>query len=201
MWSNMPGEGIGWRSQRYGSPWSESPGDKVQTRGKEQNHRTIANFYYLNTNRRKGLKKDQKKKEKGTAVSQKKTRKGFCPSSHQGMQEFQEAKVGSDIYCFPYRHIHLWAVQTVSLHFAIRRYRKPRTNFMANPILAPGRLQAPMAGPGSYTMGILHSIQSRILLCFSLEKNEQQCQSNLSKVSIKPEEKSRKMGAERRLLN
>ena len=69
MWSNMPGEGIGWRSQRYGSPWSESPGDKVQTRGKEQNHRTIANFYYLNTNRRKGLKKDQKKKEKGTAVS------------------------------------------------------------------------------------------------------------------------------------
>lgn len=43
----------------------ESPGDKVQTRGKEQNHRTIANFYYLNTNRRKGLKKDQKKKKKG----------------------------------------------------------------------------------------------------------------------------------------
>lgn len=42
------------------------------------------------------------------------------------MQEFQ-AKVGSDIYCFPYRHTHLWVVQNV--HFAIRRYRKPGTNY------------------------------------------------------------------------
>lgn len=136
----------------------ESPEDRVQTRGKEQNHRNIANVYHLNTNRRKGLKKDQKKRRKEQQSVRKKTRKGLCPSSHQGMQEFQEAKVGSDIYCFPYGHTHLWAVQNVCLHFAIRCYRKPRTNFMANPILAPGRLQAPMAGPGSYTMCILHSI-------------------------------------------
>ena len=161
----------------------ESPGNRVQTRGKEQNHRTIANFYYLNTNRRKGLKRDQKKKKrkKEQQPVRKKTRKGLCPSSHQGMQEFQEAKVGSDIYCFPYGHTHLWAVQNVCLHFAIRCYRKPGTNLMANPKLAPGRLQAPMAGSGSYTMCILHSIQSRILLCFGLEKNEQQCRSNLQR--------------------
>ena len=138
---------------------TEAPGARVQTRGKEENHRITANFYYLNTNRPKGLKRDQKKKKrkKEQQPVRKKTRKGLCPSSHHGMQEFQEAKVGSDIYCFPYGHTHLWVVQNVCLHFAIRRYRKPGTNFMANPILAPGRLHAPTAGPGSYTTCILHS--------------------------------------------
>ena len=54
---------------------TEAPGARVQTRGKEENHRITANFYYLNTNRRKGLKRDQKKKEKGTAASEEENQK------------------------------------------------------------------------------------------------------------------------------
>ena len=37
MWSNMPGEGIGWRSQRYGSPWSHQ-GTKYR---QEERNKTI----------------------------------------------------------------------------------------------------------------------------------------------------------------
>ena len=94
MWSNMPGEGIGWRSQRYGSPWSESPGDKVQTRGKEQNHRTIANFYYLNTNRRKGLKKDQKKRRKEQQSVRRKPEKASVLAATKGCKNSKKQRLG-----------------------------------------------------------------------------------------------------------
>lgn len=73
----------------------ESPEDRVQTRGKEQNHRNIANVYHLNTNRRKGLKKDQKKKgERNSSQLGRKPEKAYVLAATKGCKNSKKQRLG-----------------------------------------------------------------------------------------------------------
>ena len=94
-------ESHAWRGEwvKISEIWksTESPGNRVQTRGKEQNHRTMANFYYLNSNGRKGLKRDQKKKKKGKRNSSqlgRKPEKAYVLAATKGCKNSKKQRLG-----------------------------------------------------------------------------------------------------------